>query len=199
MSHVHRPFEDFIVYLLYDFRFIGADCISLVTYALAFGVVYLIVVEKLALGLSLALLVGVLDGVDGKIARLRGKKTFIGKLEHSFDMVYEQAWYIAFTWYAWHATGNDIFLVLGFSWLLLDGFVRHSYNVVWIATGKSLKYHGGIARYVTFIDGRRSVYVAHMIAWFILGTPWNAMYTILGHCAATAISYTALGFKAIHE
>jgi hypothetical protein len=72
MSHIHRPFEDFIVYLLYDFRFIGADCISLLTYALAFGVVYLIVVEKLALGLSLALLVGVLDGVDGKLARAMG-------------------------------------------------------------------------------------------------------------------------------
>lgn len=199
MSRVHRPFEDLTVYLLYDLEFIGADLISLVTYALAFWAAYLMVAGELALALALMVLVGVLDGVDGKVARLRGRKTFIGKLEHSFDMLYEQVWYVAFTWYVWQATGNNTFLVLGFLWLLCDGLVRHIYNVVWIATGKSLKYHGGLARYVTFIDGRRSVYVVHMIVWFVLGAPSTAMYTILGHCALTAISYTFLAFKATHE
>ncbi|MDP6612705.1 MAG: CDP-alcohol phosphatidyltransferase family protein [Candidatus Hydrothermarchaeota archaeon] len=199
MSRVHRPFEDLAVYLLYDLEFIGADLISLVTYALAFLAAYLMVAGELVLALSLMVLVGVLDGVDGKVARLRGKKTLIGKLEHSFDMLFEQVWYVAFTWYIWQATGSNAFLVLGFLWLVLDGFVRHIYNVTWIATGKSLKYHGGLARYVTFIDGRRSVYVTHMIIWFFLGSPSNAMYTILGHCALTAISYTFLAFKATHE
>jgi phosphatidylglycerophosphate synthase len=32
---------------------------------------------------------GILDGTDGKLARLGGKKTLIGKLEHSFDVLFE--------------------------------------------------------------------------------------------------------------
>jgi phosphatidylglycerophosphate synthase len=199
MSRIHKPFEDFTVYLLYDLEFVGADLVSVITYALAFWAAYLMVIGKLGVALVVMVVVGVLDGVDGKLARLRGKKTIIGKLEHSFDMLFEQAWYVAFTWYVWQTTGSNTFLVLGLVWLVLDGFVRHIYNVTWIATGKSLKYHAGPARYVTLVDGRRSVYVAHMIVWFVLGTPSTAMYTILGHCALTAISYTFLAFKATHE
>ena len=198
MSRIHKPFEDFVVYLLYDFEFIGADLVSVITYALAFWAAYLLVIGELGMALLWMVVVGVLDGTDGKLARLRGKKTLIGKLEHSFDMLFEQVWYVAFTWYIWQATGSNTFLILGLVWLVLDGFVRHIYNVTWIATGKSLKYHGGMAGYVTLIDGRRSVYVVHMIAWFFLGTPSLAMYTILGHCALTAISYTFLAFKATH-
>jgi phosphatidylglycerophosphate synthase len=199
MSRIHKPFEDFVVYLLYDLEFIGADVVSLVNYALAFWVAFLMVRGELALALFFAVLVGILDGVDGKIARLRGKKTFIGKLEHSFDMFYEQVWYVAFTWYVWQATGNNLFLVLGFLWLIFDGMVRHVYNQVWIATGKSLKYHGGLARNITMVDGRRSVYVVHMIVWLVLGAPSIAMYTILLHCVLTVISYIILAFKVTHE
>jgi|Deesub1362B_J571_1020462.scaffolds.fasta_scaffold00005_373 phosphatidylglycerophosphate synthase len=195
ISRIHKPVEDLIVYLLYDLEFIGADHISIITYILAAGVVYYLIDLQLIPALALAVIVGILDGVDGKIARLRGKKTYIGKLEHSFDMLYEQLWYVGFTIYFWWTTNNFIFIILGLIWLVVDGYVRHIYNVVWIATGKSLKYHGKIGRYVTFIDGRRSVYILHIIFWLILLMPWNAMYTILGHSVATATSYTILSFK----
>lgn len=197
MSRIHRPLEDAIVYALYDMDRIGADHISLVTYALAAAVIYLLLAGRVGPALALAVLVGILDGVDGKIARLRGRKTVIGKLEHSFDMLYEQGWYAAYTWSAWKATGLDSLLALGLAWLVLDGLVRHVYNVAWIATGKSLKYHGGAAHYVTFIDGRRSVYVVHMIAWYLAGLWPYAIYTILLHCALTAASYVVLAQRAM--
>jgi len=197
MSKVHKPFEDFIVYLLYDLEFISADHISILTYVLALIVAYMFLTSNVVLALILAFIVGILDGVDGKIARLRGKKTRIGKLEHSFDMIYEQMWYVAFTWYAWTLTSNIIFLIMGLTWLIVDSYVRHIYHIVWIATGKSLKYHKRIGHYVTLVDGRRSMYILHMIIWLILLTPWNALYTILGHCTATAITYTVLAFKII--
>ncbi len=199
MSLIHKPFEDLIVYLLFDLEFIGADHVSLFTYFLASLTVYFFLTGKVALALAFALVAGVMDGVDGKIARLRGRKTFIGKLEHSLDMLYEQAWYASFTWWAWNTTGSTQILILGLIWLILDAYVRHVYNVVWIATGKSLKYHGGIASYVTFIDGRRSFYVLHMVIWLLLSAPWCAIYTILVHCALTATAYTALSFRAISK
>lgn len=197
ISKIHKPVEDFIVYLLYDLNFITADHISIATYVLAAIVVYLLITGNMIFALLIAVIVGILDGVDGKIARLRGKKTYIGKLEHSFDMIYEQAWYIAFIWYIWTSTGNISFLILGLIWLVMDSYVRHIYNVIWIATGKSLKYHGKIGQYVTFIDGRRSVYILHMIIWLLVWMPWNAIYTILGHCVATATTYTIISLKIV--
>ncbi|RLF22383.1 MAG: hypothetical protein DRN15_09125 [Thermoprotei archaeon] len=195
MSLIHKPLEDIIVYLLYDMEFIGADHVSLVTYILAALTAYLFLAGEIGKAIVMAILVGILDGVDGKIARLRKRKTYIGKLEHSIDMLYEQAWYAAFIWASWSLTGSIPYLVAGIIWLILDSFVRHVYHVVWIATGKSLKYHGGVARYVTFIDGRRSMYVLHMLIWYLVGMPFFAIYTILGHCALTALSYTVLAFK----
>lgn len=197
MSKIHKPLEDLLVYLLYDFSFIGADHISLLTYAFAGLAAYFFATGSLGTALALAVLVGILDGVDGKIARLRKKKTYIGKLEHSLDMLYEQAWYAAFTWWAWRSTGNELYVTLGLTWLILDSLVRHVYNVVWIATGTSLKYQGGVAQLVTKIDGRRSVYVLHMIAWYLAGMPLMAFWSILLHCGITAVAYLALGFRAL--
>jgi len=199
ISLLHKPVEDLIVYLLFDFDWIGADHISLLTYALAAVTAYLITKGSLALGLALAIIVGVLDGVDGKLARLRKRPTMIGKLEHSFDMLYEQSWYAAFCWWAWTSTREELYITLGLTWLILDSLVRHVYNVIWISTGKSLKYHCGAARLVTKLDGRRSVYILHMLFWYLVGRPLMAFWTILLHCGATAIAYLILGFKALHS
>lgn len=195
MSKIHKPFEDLIVYMLYDFDFISADHISIFTYALAFLTSYMFLTSNIVLAVILAFIVGILDGVDGKIARLRNRKTYIGKLEHSFDMLYEQSWYITFTWYSWLTTNNLLFLIMGLIWLIIDSYVRHIYHIVWIATGRSLKYHGKLCYYITLIDGRRSVYVLHIIIWLLLSIPWNALYTILIHCSATAIAYTIISIK----
>ena len=199
MSRIHKPLEDIIVYLLYDLTFISADHISVLTYILAAMVSYFFITQKIVFALILAVVVGILDGVDGKIARLRAKKTLIGKLEHSFDMLYEQAWYISFIWYLYTTTGAQTFLVLGFIWILSDSYVRHIYNTFWLATGKSLKYYEGLAKKVTFIDGRRSFYILHMIIWYLIGNIAYALYTILIHCIATAIMYTYLSFKLMHK
>ena len=195
MSRIHKPFEDFIVYLLYDLDFVSADHISIVVYILAFTTTYLFLTGNISYALLLAFIVGVLDGVDGKIARLRGRKTYIGKLEHSFDMLYEQCWYASFTWYLWISKESTIYLILGFTWLILDSLVRHIYNTFWIATGKSLKYIGGIAEKVTFLDGRRSMYILHMIILYLVGHLEYAIYTILIHCTITCILYFYLALK----
>ncbi len=199
MSRLHKPFEDFIVYLLYDLKWVSADHVSLITYVFAGFTAYLFATGSLVPALILAVIVGVLDGVDGKIARLRKKPTLIGKLEHSFDMAYEQAWYASYTWWAWKYSGNDLYFALGLLWLILDSLVRHVYNVTWLATGKSLKYQKGAAQVITKIDGRRSVYVLHMILWYVIGKPLLAIWTILIHCASTVVAYIFLGFKAIKE
>ena len=53
----------------------------------------------LATGLILAFVVGVLDGVDGKLARVTVRCTRFGdRYEHILDVVYELTWYWAIGW-----------------------------------------------------------------------------------------------------
>jgi Phosphatidylglycerophosphate synthase len=42
-------------------------------------------------GIGLALIVGVLDGLDGKLARLKLETSKAGKLEHLFDALFENS------------------------------------------------------------------------------------------------------------
>jgi hypothetical protein len=56
-------------------------------------------------GALLALIVGVLDGVDGKLARLKVHMTKSGKGEHLLDYVVEMSWWMALA-YHFHATGQ---------------------------------------------------------------------------------------------
>jgi len=56
-------------------------------------------------GALFALIVGVLDGVDGKLARLKVHMTKSGKGEHLLDYVVEMSWWMALA-YHFHATGQ---------------------------------------------------------------------------------------------
>jgi hypothetical protein len=41
----------------------------------------------------------VLDGLDGKQARLKVETNRTGKIEHWFDAVFEMSWWIALAWH----------------------------------------------------------------------------------------------------
>jgi hypothetical protein len=84
-------------------------------------------------------------------------------------------------------------------WLIGDSLVRHIYNTFWIATGRSMRQYGGIAEKVTFVDGRRSMYILHMIAWYLVGLPEYAIYTILVHCLVTASAYFMIAMKYLYS
>jgi len=47
------------------------------------------------LGALLTFAVGIVDGLDGKLARIRGCPTKLGLMEHPFDILYEFSWLIA--------------------------------------------------------------------------------------------------------
>jgi phosphatidylglycerophosphate synthase len=72
-----------------------------ITILLAFIVSGLFLLGWLWPAVLLAFVVDVLDGVDGKLARAKALATRLGQLEHSFDLLYEQSWYIAYTWAAY--------------------------------------------------------------------------------------------------
>ena len=92
--YIHRPLEKWIVSRVCEWP-VTPNQITLVTNLLAFWAVYQFAVGSLPGALLTALIVGILDGVDGKQARVKQMTSRFGKIEHVFDAIYEYAWLIA--------------------------------------------------------------------------------------------------------
>jgi len=88
---VHAPIEKWIVSHLCRTS-ITPNQITLGTGILGLSVTLLYAIGDLSVGALLALLVGILDGVDGKLARLKVQTTRIGKGEHLLDYFVEMSW-----------------------------------------------------------------------------------------------------------
>ena len=199
-SYVNKPLEDALVYLLARVEFITADHITILADSLAFLSAYLMVTGRVWPAIALMLAVTILDGTDGKLARLRGKPTKIGKLEHSLDFLYEQAWYASVIAYTYLSTKAVWVLLLGLGWLVVDGYVRHVYNLGWIIAGGPLKKWSRAGRIIALVDGRRNVYVWYTTASYIIaGTLWPAITLSFSHALATAVAYTVLTYRKIGE
>jgi phosphatidylglycerophosphate synthase len=92
--------------------------ITLVTGVFGLSVTVLYALGYLWPGALLALIIGVLDGLDGKLARLKVQMTKAGKEEHLLDYVVEMSWWIALA-YHFHATGQ-----VRYAYALLLAFLR---------------------------------------------------------------------------
>lgn len=186
--YVHRPIENWIVRHIADLP-ITPNQMSLLTYLVAFGVTGLFLTGHLLLGILLALVVNVMDGLDGKLARVKGLTSRLGSLEHSFDCLYEQSWYVAFAWAMYQRTGTYLPLLLGFVMLLFDTFARHVSMQFKQVMGVSLADSAPADRLFRRVDGRRNIYSLHMLVTILLGMPLVASFTMPLHAAVTAVVY----------
>jgi len=193
-SYINKPIEDRLVYLISDISWITPNRITIFANLAAFFVasLFLFLLGYLKIAAVLAYIVGIIDGLDGKLARARGILTKLGYIEHSFDMLYEQTWYICFA-ISLYLLGYGYFpLILGLTMLVADSFVRHCYMQFRLTMGKALTAYTKFDRAFARIDGRRNVYILYMIifSWIPwLQTPLYALYAMLVHSSLTAIIY----------
>src|SRR5215475_2119238 len=101
---LHAPIETFLISRLCKTR-ITPNQLTLLCSATAWVATFLFAAGHIGWGLVLALVVGVIDGLDGKQARLKVETTRHGKIEHWFDAVFEMSWWLALAWY-FHVSGQ---------------------------------------------------------------------------------------------
>ena len=182
----HVPIETFLISHLCNTR-ITPNQLTLFCNLVAWVVTFLFATGRLGWGLALALVVGVLDGLDGKQARLKVETTQTGRIEHWFDALFEMSWWIALAWH-FHASGQ---LHNAFAYLLLllvaegvDGLAKAS---VYFTTGKIIDELGAFERFVRLIGGRRNVYIWILTIGFLFDAPARAFITMAWLQVATAI------------
>ena len=188
-AYINKPLEDYIVYRIGDIPWITPNRITIFANIAAFIVAMLFLYWDLLPTSILAYLVGIVDGIDGKLARARGITTKLGYIEHSLDMLYEQLWYACFSIRLAQLGYGYPALILSLMVLALDGFVRHCYMQFKQTMGKALTSYTQFDRLFAKIDGRRNIYVLYMIAFTMFSTPIYAIHAIFIHSSLTALVY----------
>jgi phosphatidylglycerophosphate synthase len=192
-QYFDTPFENALVRRLAPTR-ITPNQITAATTVIAGATGLLFLHGWLRIGLVLALAVGILDGVDGKLARLKLATSRMGTLEHVTDFFYENFWYLSLATYL-GAAGAGIGLWRAGLVLFTCDFVDNLlYLGVRVRTGRMLDEVSLFDRRFRAVAGRRNVYVmifaggfftGHAAAAFLAASGW-AVVTVAVHAARLA-------------
>ena len=194
--YFNQPLEKWLTYHLSD-TWVTPNMITVAVNILAYMVVALFFFGYLIEGALLTFVVGVMDGVDGKLARIQGRTTRLGKLEHSFDLLFEFTWLLALGAYHSAFLGVLPVLLAAFS-IILIAFYRMVYDLFSRTMGESLDNCGRFERRFRRVAGRRNLYNLHILVCVLLSVPLWSLFTIMLHAAVTAIVYAVRAGMHLH-
>ncbi len=155
---------------------------------LAYVVTALFFFGHILAGVILTFVVGVVDGLDGKLARTRGCATKLGRMEHVFDLLYEFSWLIALALFLSPNLGPTPLMVTACS-ITFIAFYRFCYDQFGRTMGVSLDVYGPFERVFRRVAGRRNIYNVYILVGVLLGVPFYSLMGILLHSAVTAVVY----------
>jgi phosphatidylglycerophosphate synthase len=178
------PIEDWIVARLCHTS-IRPNHVTFVTMLIGLVVTALFATGHLWWGVVLAYAIEVLDGVDGKLARIKVETTAAGEWEHVVDYCVELSWWTALAFH-FHAVNLP-----SAYWLLLllvgsDLIDRLAKRAVKKKLGRNLDDVSNIDRFVRCIGTRRNINIWILIAALALGDAVNGFVLICCWGAATA-------------
>jgi len=197
-ARVLHPIPENLLTRLLARTSVTPNLVTVVTGVIAFVATYLFAVQSYAWGLGIALLVNVLDGVDGKLARVKLLSSRFGdRLDHFLDVSFEFSWYLALGWGLSAGTGNwqPLGLALGLVAVMLAA--RGLSGVYRLLQGHQIHDHRPFDRAFRWVAGRRNIYVWLFVVGALLGHVDRAYEVVLGWGAATMTVYlvrTAMAF-----
>jgi phosphatidylglycerophosphate synthase len=170
---VHPPVENLLTRLLLPTP-ITPNILSAGIFLLGLWAAWLFATGQTWLALILALAIGPLDGVDGKLARTRHEFSRWGDLEHVGDKIVEYLWFagiaawIAAAW-AWAVAALIAFFALAEA---LQGEIFRR------LTGRQLDDSGPIERRFRLISGRRNTFMWSLVPFGLAGA-WQAGFIMI--------------------
>ena len=184
-AYVHAPIETAIIAFLCKTR-ITPNQITIAGFIIGCSATAAFALGHTGLGILGALLFGIVDGLDGKLARVKIETTERGKWEHRLDYVIENSWWAAIAFCLWRSgqlPSAFYFLALLIGSHLLDEFVKRKAKM---ATGRLLDDVAPFDRAFRLIAARRNVYVWMLAAGVLLGAFPKSYAIICGWAAVTA-------------
>ncbi len=166
---------------------------------LAYLVTFFYLKGYLVWGIILSFIIGVLDGVDGKLARLKMQMTKIGELEHPFDFLFESSWILALGWHFSQTLSSLTPLFLSSSIIALNGFYRSIYDRFGKIYGMSLDMVDRISRISRRFLARRNVFNLIIAITLIFNIQKYSLWLVFILSFYTAIFYTIQAFRYLKD
>ncbi len=186
--YVHRPLENKIVEHLINTR-INPNQLTVLVNIVAYLVALLYFVGLLLPGSILSFVVGLMDGLDGKLARARNQATNLGKMEHAFDLLFEFSWLIALALFLHKDSGDALPVILCLFSITFISFYRYCYDIFSRVMNTSLDIYGNFEKKFRRIAGRRNLYNIHILLGVLFNVPLYTLLSIMIHAALTAAIY----------
>jgi phosphatidylglycerophosphate synthase len=184
-AYVHAPIETAIVSRLCRTR-ITPNQITIAGFVIGCAATAAFVLGRVGLGILAALIFGVVDGVDGKLSRVKVETTKRGESEHHVDTFVENSWWAAIAFHLWKVgqlSSAFYFLALLIVSHVVDGFGKRRAKMT---TGRLLDDVAPFDRAFRLIAARRNVYVWVLAGGVLLGAFPQSYAIICGWAAITA-------------
>jgi phosphatidylglycerophosphate synthase len=184
-AYVHAPIETAIVSRLCRTR-ITPNQITIAGFLIGCGATAAFVVGRIGLGILAALIFGVVDGLDGKLSRVKVETTKRGEWEHHVDTFVENSWWAAIAFHLWQAgqlPSAFYFLALLIVSHVFDGFGKRRAHR---ATGRRLDDVAPFDRAFRLIGARRNIYIWLLACGFLINALPQTYVFICGWAAVTA-------------
>ncbi len=195
-AYVHGPIETFLVARLCKTS-ITPNQLTVLCNVVAWTTAVLFATGHLVWGTALALAIGVLDGLDGKQARVKVETSEAGKLEHWLDTLYELAWALALA-YHFQASGE---LPDSYKYLLLllgaEGIDALAKLSIIRRYGRLVDELSPLDRKIRFLGARRNIYIWILAVGMLLGAPAKSFIVMAYWEAVSAAVHVARAFWAI--
>jgi phosphatidylglycerophosphate synthase len=184
-AYAHAPIETAMISLLCKTQ-ITPNQITIAGFMIGYGATAAFALGRVGLGLLAALAFGIVDGLDGKLSRVKVETTERGKWEHHLDYLIENSWWTAIAFHLWQSAqfpNAFYFLALLIGSHLVDEFVKRRAKM---ATGRLLDDVAPFDRAFRLIAARRNVYVWVLAGGLLLGAFPQSYAIICGWAALSA-------------
>jgi 1L-myo-inositol 1-phosphate cytidylyltransferase / CDP-L-myo-inositol myo-inositolphosphotransferase len=184
-AYIHGPIETAIISLLCKTR-ITPNQITIGGFFIGCSATAAFALGRVGLGILAALIFGIVDGLDGKQARVKIETTERGKWEHHLDYFIENSWWAAIAFHLWRSgqfPNAFYFLALLVGSRLLHEFAKRRATM---AQGRLLDDVAPFDRAFRLIAARRNVYVWILACGFLLDAFPQSYAVICGWAAVSA-------------
>jgi len=197
-TYVNKPIENFIVSRLVNTQ-ITPNQVTILTNMVAYTAAFLFLQGHLLPACLLTFIVSFMDGVDGKLSRVKIASSNIGEMEHAFDFLFEHSWYIALAVYLSEAYGPSAILLCTFT-LLFDGFSHHCGGAFGGAIkSRPLADYGRTEQLFRKFDGRKNSYIIFILIGVLLNAPYWSLAAIFTLSSVSAIFYSSRTFLHLYR
>ncbi len=184
----NRPVEQLAMRLVAPTR-VSPDVLTIVTNVVAVLAGVSFYKGALWTGVLLAIAVGVLDGLDGRQARIQLRHGRLAQVEHVLDALYEMAWWVALGAFFSRGREEGAPLVAAALWVAFYLADRLAYDVFKARAGRHLDEVSDVDGLIRLIGGRRNVYVFMLLGGVLMGMPYGAFLSTVWWAGATAAAH----------